>query len=592
MSWLLRAAASAFVVVLACGGKMSADTLPGGAGSGSPSSGGMRDSGAGIGSPGAGATGASGTGLSPDAGGQSMASCGGPASPGPAPLRRMDAFEYDNTIRDLLGETTRYAEADFPLDARIGGFSNNADAMEGSVVLTAAYLTAAEKIAASAVTRLSSLSACDVATAGADGCAAKFIAAFGKRAFRRPLTADEETAYFTLFKTGSTPPEGTTFTDGISLVIETFLVSPHFLYRVELPLAAQSGAIAALVPPYEMATRLSYFLWGSMPDDALFAAADAGALATQAQVLAQAQRMMQDSRAHGSVAAFHSDWLELQPDVQKDPKTFPSWSSQLALAQYFETQTFLDQVFWGDGHLATLLTAPYTYANQAVTQFYDGSGPMGSIPSPTLAMYSKIMLDPTERAGFLTQGAFLASHANAVRTSPTRRGKFIRERLLCQNAPPPPPDVTLPPPVIDSNASFRDRLSLLVAPPVCQTCHALMDPIGFAFEHYDAVGQWRTKDGSWPIDSSGMLTATDVDGPFDGAVALIKRLSTSADVSDCVATQWFRFATGRIETDADKCTLQSIRQQFSASHQDMRALPVAIATSDAFRYRPAAGASP
>jgi hypothetical protein len=548
----------------------------------------MGGSGAGIGSPGA--TGACGTGLAPDAGGHS---CAGTPNPGPAPLRRLDRFEYDNTIRDLLRETTLYPySADFPVDESGAGFTNNAYAMQVYPVLAETYLNAAEKIAARAVTRLSSLYSCDIATAGPDACATKFIAAFGRRAFRRPLTADEQTAYLALFKTGSTPPEGATFEDGVSLVIETFLVSPHFLYRVELPVPAQGGAIAAPVPPYEMATRLSYFLWGSMPDDTLLAAADAGALATQAQVLVQAQRMMQDSRAHGAVAMFHSEWLELQSDVQKDPKTFPGWSSQFALAQYFETQTFLEQVFWGDGHLATLLTAPYTYANQAVTQFYDGSGPMGPIPSPTLAMYSKITLDPTERAGFLTQGAFLGSHANPVRTSPTRRGKFVREKLLCQPLPAPPPNVPVQLVDVSPDASLRDRLSQFTAPPACQTCHRLMDPIGFAFEHYDAIGQWRTKDGSWPIDSSGTLTATDVDGPFDGAVALVKRLSTSTEVSDCVATQWFRFATGRTETDADKCTLQSIQQQFIASQQDMRTLPVAIATSDALRYRPVAGASP
>ena len=565
MTWLQKAALGAAVWVVACGTGAI----------GRPTSSSTGGSGVGAGSSGSGGTSGSGAIPGPDSGATSPMSCAGTISPGRAPLRRLNHFEYNNTIHDLLGETTPYAD-NFPADEQGGGFSNNADAQLVTHLLAESYATAAAAMAASAVTRLSSLYTCSVAATGEDGCAKQFITTFGKRAFRRPLTADEATRLFALYTTGRT---GGTFQDGIGVVIETMLQSPHFTYRVESLVAAQPGAAAIPVNPYAMATRLSYFLWGTMPDDALFTAADMGALATPAEVTAQVQRMMQDNRAHQAIATFHREWLELVNALQapKMAMMFPSWSPALAAALFQESSTFAEQVFWSDGKLATLLAAPYTYANQVVAQYYGVTGTMGMT-------YSKIMLDPTQRAGFLTQGTFLASHADPDQTSPVRRGKFVREQLLCQPVAPPPNDVVIMPPKVDPTVSTRNRFTQHETEPRCKACHSVMDPIGFGFEHYDPIGQWRTIDGPSAVDSTGTLAGTDVNGPFDGAVSLMTKLSTSTEVADCVATQWLRFATGRTETDADACTLQSIQEQFAAGH-DMRTLPLAIATSDAFRYR-------
>jgi hypothetical protein len=566
MTWLKKAALGAAVGVVACGTGTIGN--PGRSSTGAAGSGGV--------SPSSGETSGGGNVPAPDGGASPSTSCAGTPSPGRGPLRRLNRFEYNNTIHDLLGETTAYAD-NFPPDEQGGGFSNNADAQVVSHLLAESYASAAAAMATNAVTRLSSLYTCDVATTGENGCAKQFITTFGKRAFRRPLTADEATRFFALYATGRA---GATFQDGIGIVIEMMLQSPHFTYRVEPPLLGQPGTSWAPVAPYPMATRLSYFLWGSMPDDALFAAADAGALSTPAQVTAQVQRMMQDNRTHQAVATFHREWLELVNALEapKAAMMFPSWSPALATALYGESSTFAEQVFWSDGALATLLAAPYTYANQAVAQYYGAPVPMGTA-------YSKIMLDPTQRAGFLTQGTFLASHAGPDQTSPVRRGKFVREQLLCQTVPPPPNDVVIMPPKYDATSTTRNRFVQHETEPRCKACHAAMDSIGFSFEHYDPVGQWRTMDGPSAVDSSGTLTGTDVNGAFDGAVSLIARLSTSTEVADCVATQWLRFATGRTETDADSCTLQSIEGQFAAGHQDMRTLPMAVATSDAFRYR-------
>jgi hypothetical protein len=217
-----------------------------------------------------------------------------------------------------------------------------------------------------------------------------------------------------------------------------------------------------------------------------------------------------------------------------------------------------------------------------VAQYY-------GVPAPTGATYGKIMLDPTERAGFLTQGTFLAANSDPDQTVPVRRGRFVREQLLCQPMPPPPNNIVITPPLVDPSTSTRNRFIAHEKVEPCKSCHAQMDPIGFGFEHYDPIGQWRTNDGPSAVDASGALTGTDVDGPFDGAVALMKKLSASTQVANCVATQWFRFANGRTETTADACTLKAIAQQFTSSSQDMRTLPAAIATSDVFRYRTKGG---
>jgi hypothetical protein len=526
----------------------------------------------------AGAAGAAGMGPGPSGtGAVQSGSCAGQISPGRAPLRRLNRLEYNSTIRDLLGETTRYADS-FPPDEQGGGFSNNADALVVSHLLAESYASAAQAMAATAVTRLSSLSPCDVTTTGEQSCARQFIVTFGKRAFRRPITSDEATRFLALYTTGRT---GGTYADGISVVIEMMLQSPHFIYRVEPAPSLAAGAAPVAVTPYELATRLSYFIWGSMPDDTLFAAADAGALSTSSQVAGQARRMLQDNRAHDAVAAFHREWLQLDHALEapKAAMMFPTWSPTLAGALFAESQTFVENVFWSDGRLATLLSAPYTFADQTVAQYYGATAPAST-------SFGKLMLDPTQRAGLLTQGTFLAAHAGPDQTSPVQRGKFVREQLLCQTVAPPPNNLVIMPPKVDQTTSTRDRFKQHeMTGSSCAACHALMDPLGFGFEHYDTIGQWRTVDGPSTVDATGMVTGTDVDGPYDGAVALMAKLSVSTQVANCVATQWFRFATGRTETTADMCTLQTIRAQFSSSQTDMRALPVAIATSDAFRYR-------
>lgn len=504
-------------------------------------------------------------------------------NPGRAPLRRLNHAEFRNTVRDLLGETGPIVDS-FPPNEEGLGFSNNADAQFVSGLLAENYMTAAETMATHAIAKLDAIQPCDTVSKGEDACARLFVQNFGRRVFRRPLSDAEVTRFIGLYGLGR---NGATYEEGISVVLQAMLQSPNFLYRVEDGVPPQPGQSVVLLTSFEMATRMSYFLWGTIPDAQLSSAADANALGTPPQLAAQAERMMKDERAKQMPGTFHREWLELTHALEapKAPMMYPAWTPQLAADLFTESQTFVDQVFWTDGQLSSLLAAPYSFVNASVAQLYGAPAPAGTA-------FTKIMLDPSHRAGILTQGTFLASHANPDQTSPVRRGKFVREQLLCQPVPPPPNDIVIKVPDYDPNTSTRERFIQHETEARCASCHAVMDHIGFGFESYDAIGAYRTQDGPHPVDATGTLTLTDVDGDFDGAVALAHKLATSADVESCVVKQWFRFANGRAEVDADACSLEMIQKELVANQNDMRTLPSAIVKSDAFRYLPRTGGAP
>ena len=406
------------------------------------------------GAPGSTGTGATGTGSLPTTG--SGGTGGGPEpppgsacatlgiNPGRAPLRRLNLTEYRNTVRDLLGETGPIVDH-FPPNEEGLGFSNNADAQFVSGLLAENYMTAADTMATHAIAKLNAIQPCDTASKGEDACARSFVQNFGRRAFRRPLNDAEVTRFVGLYGVGRM---GGTYEEGISVVLQAMLQSPNFLYRVEDGVAPQPGQTVVPLSPHEVASRMSYFLWGTMPDAALFAAADANALATPAQHEAQAKRMMQDDRAKQMPGTFHREWLELTHALEapKVPTMYPTWTPQLAADLFTESQMFVDQIFWTDGQLSSLIAAPYSFVNSSVAKLYGATAPAGTA-------FTKVMLNPAERAGILTQGTFLASHANPDQTSPVRRGKFVREQLLCQPVPLPPNDVVVKPPDYDPNTS-------------------------------------------------------------------------------------------------------------------------------------------
>ncbi len=501
-----------------------------------------------------------------------VAQSGAPA-PGPSTIRRMTRWEYNNTVRDLLGDTTGPADQ-FVQEEESGGFKNNADALTVSALLAEQYLTAAEEVAARATADVVGLLGCSPD----DGCVKAFLVRFGERAFRRPLTDEERDRLFTLFNAGRSQYDANT---GIEWVLQAMLQSPHFLYRVERgePLAG-SPNVAAL-SSWEIASRLSYFLSGTMPDEELLAAARNDALRTNQQIADQARRLLSDPRAHDVVQTFHAQWLDLDlvDHMDKDPEVFPTFSPALRTSMRGEIDAFIEHVVWKAGGDATLLlTAPYSFFDSRLAAHHGISTPAGD-------GFQRVELDPTQRAGILTQAGMLALWSKNNQTSPIHRGKFVREQLLCMPLPPPPPGVVVEAPDPEPSLTTRERFSQHSSDPACAGCHKLMDPIGFGFENYDAIGRFRTEENGLPIVNSGEVVSSDLPGKFTGAVELASQLAESGQVRDCLVRQWFRFANGRLETSEDGCTLSALSKRFDESGNDIRDLLVELTISDSFRYR-------
>jgi hypothetical protein len=486
-----------------------------------------------------------------------------PLDVGESPMRRLTRIEYDNTVRDLLGDTTGPAR-DFAADEKAGGFDANSNAAvsEGQIEQ---YVDAAEQLAITAVAnKLDTWITCDKTKTT---CVEPFIAAFGKSAFRQPLDAETLQSFVDLYEAARASWNATM---GIQLVIQSMLISPQFLYHVELALPAAGEAAVVPLGAYELASRLSYFLWQSMPDDELLAAAAAGDLDTTEGIEAEARRMLADDRAKSSIASFHAQWLQLSEldDLTKDAAAFPEWSPELAASMRAETLAFVEEVVFGDDpRLQTLLSASFSFIDSDLAALY-------GVPSPSSSgELTKVELDPQERAGILTQASFLTGHAHAADPSWVHRGKFVRERLLCQTLPPPPPDVDM------STLQDPDRLEN----PECAGCHVLMDPIGYGFDGYDAIGKHvGGQVGGEIVDDGGDL---DVGGTFADPVDLAHKLASSADVRDCLAKQWVRYAVRRNETSEDACSVAAVQGEFASAEQHLQELLVSVAKADVFRYR-------
>jgi hypothetical protein len=495
-----------------------------------------------------------------------------------APLRRLTLREYERTVRELLGVTAPPTES-FPADAIAGGFDNNAALLNVSPLLAEKYLEAAEALAGSALDNLSAILPCAPASVGEQACARQFAESFGRRAYRRPLLEEEVERLLRAYAAGSAEAS---FADGISLMIQTVLQAPAFLYRFELGTDPNARQGLVHLSQYELASRLSYLLWGSMPSEELFAAAAAGELSGAAALATWARRMLNDPRARPALSDFYRQWLGLTalPDLTKDTERYPELDQAMRSAMDAELPAFVEHVLWSaDRRLSTLLTAPIGFVSGPLAQLYGVQAQ--SSGSPAL-----VMLDPAQRVGVLTQAGLLAVHALPNQSSPVARGKFVRERLLCQTPPSPPPDLDVTPPEVDASKSTRERFAEHTASAACAVCHELMDPLGFAFESYDAVGRYRDLDGGQPIDTSGWVAKSeDADGPFQNVRELAEKLAASNQVRDCVATQWFRYAFGRHEGPADGCSLTSVEQAFAASGGDLVELLVAFTQSESFLYR-------
>lgn len=493
---------------------------------------------------------------------------------GATPLARLTRTEYDHTIADLLGIDTHPGSA-LPPDGVSGLFAHNGE-MAVSNYAVEVYRDLAESLAAQATADLAPLVPCDPVATGERECATIFVEQFGRRAYRRDLDDAQVERLLAIYDAGR---DGGTFAEGIRLVVEAVLQSPMFLYRIESGIPMPGEEVVAL-DDFEIAARLSYFLWRSMPDDALLDAASAGALDDADAIETQARRMLEDPRAERALLSFYGDLFELESvaAMYKDPELFADFSAELAADMRTELELFVVSALRdGDARMQTLLGSSHTFVNARLAAHY-------GLPAPAGDGFERVELDPERFRGLLAKPILMSLAAHDQRTSPTLRGKLVRTRMFCQQLPPPPPDVVTDIPT-PGELSTREWVRQRLDNPNCSGCHQLMDTIGLGFESFDAIGRWRTEEDGAPVDSSGTLLGTDVDGEFVGVAGLAEKLVASEIVGACASQQWFEFGLGRAPATEDTCTTDALQTEFAASEQDVVELMVAIATSAAFRSR-------
>jgi hypothetical protein len=405
-------------------------------------------------------------------------------------------------------------------------------------------------------------------------CARRILENLTRRAFRRPVNDDDLRPLLAFYRSGRAEGD---FDSGIQRAIEAMLVSPDFLFRVEQD---RTGTVYRL-SDYELASRLSFFLWSSVPDDELLNLAGAGKLSDPAVLRRQVRRLLYDPRSAALADNFAGQWLHLRnlATVKPDPQDFPEFDEALRLAFRQETQMLFQSVLREDRSLFDLLDANYTFLNQRLAEHY-------GIPGVYGAQFRRVALHDPNRGGLLGQGSILTVTSYPNRTSVVQRGRWILENLLGAPPPPPPPDV----PELEAHAkdgrqlTMREQMEQHRANAVCASCHARMDPIGFSLENYDAIGRWRTKDAGSVIDPTGKLP----DGTeFAGPTGLKKLLLTSyrADFEDAVTERLLTYALGRGIEYYDKPVVRSIARQAARDDHRLSAVILAIVESTPFQMR-------
>ncbi|MFL5357516.1 DUF1592 domain-containing protein [Archangium sp.] len=493
-------------------------------------------------------------------------------------IRMLTRFEYDNTLRDLLYLDSSWGQS-LPAEEVVNGFDNTSDARAVGQLLTDKMLSAAEQAAEAAIANLSQHVSCEPG----DECALKFIQDFGLRAFRRPLTDAERLRYQSLY-TSVALEDG--YTEGIKAIIAAMLQSPNFLYRTELGQHQGDGLYA--LTDYEVASELSYLFWGSMPDEALFAKASAGALHMPEQISTEARRMLASPRSRSMLDHFVSQWLDLEKltQAQKDATAFADFDSNIRSAMKSETQEFFDYIVRNSsGQLPELFSADYTFASDPLASFYRLPSSQVATATTTSTGLRMWELTGSGRGGILTQGSILAAQATPQTSSPVRRGKLVRERLLCQPLPPPPPGLNVQLSPVDENLPNRGRFQEHSRNAACASCHQLMDPIGFGFEQFDSVGRYQPQANGQPVDASGeVLSSSATNGTFNGVNELQQKLAQSEDVHTCFSMQWLRFGYG-VSGDDESCVNRQLTDRFRQQALSIPELIISLTQLPRFSMR-------
>lgn len=533
--------------------------------------------------------------------------CSDPADrdPGPALIRRLTRAEYNDTIRDLVGVADFDAgqAVGMPEDAPTHGFSNSAGALILPPALMEKYFAAAdqvldklyagspESLAKSKISneKRKALKATYDSVFGPDQDAAKVIERFATRAYRRPVRPEELARLVDLFTRSRS--DNQPVASALRLPLKAVLVSPNFLFRIEEDRPASLDPKSLLQEPgrgyrvsdFELATRLSYFLWSSMPDDELFRLAAEHKLADPATLEHQTRRMLADPKARALTDQFAAQWLQLTRLETARPSTefFPTFKPALRQAMYDETATFFDHLRTDDRPVTDLLDADYTFVNADLARHYD-------LPNVTGKELRKVALPHNlHRGGLLGMASVLALTSQTSRTSPTLRGKYVLEVLLGTPPPPPPPDAGQLKEERKKGAepkTFREQMAMHAANPTCASCHKRIDPLGYGLENFDAVGRFRPDaSGGRPLDNTGQLPTGE---RFTGSAELKQvLLQRTPQFTRNMASQLLSYALGRDLDDYDDCPLKEITDRLTRDNHRFSALVLGIVQSYPFQHR-------
>jgi hypothetical protein len=600
----------AATLAVGCTGEVAETPMNGGSGSGavpaSPGSGGVGNKPAGAGGANAGATtgvgpsGNAGTPTTPGAGAPSVPGAGAPGTGGPgAPpnanctptipptsqIPRLTNQQYDRTVRDLLGVTNLKAAGGVAPSTRLA-----TDQAAGLTDLAwANYKDVADKIATEVIADpalKTKFMKCTPA-AGDTACFRSTIVEFGRRAFRRPLS-DLEIARFEKVVAAGKDITATGTPDEIAqTLLYMFLISPSFLQRAEMA-EVSDGAGHFTLTNHEIASRLAYLLWGTMPDAALDQAADQGMLSTPEQVSAQADRMLKDPRARDMVSAFHQSYLVMRAEgrwntAQKDPAEFPTFKAEAVPALTEETLKFFDKIAFTPGAtFKDFFLSPLAFVNKDTAPLY------GLDPAKFGAELTETMLDPSQRPGFLTRAGFLANFSSFNRTSPIYRGAFITKDVLGIAVPAPPPGATETP--LPSGADLnttRKQVEEQTSGQNCISCHStFINPPGFVMEAFDSVGAYRTaeKNGT-PLDTTATVTLGDSTVTVSTPAELMAHIAASPGAMRQYAKRWIGFAFARENDPADTCTVDQIAAKMAIADYTVLKLITDLTQTQPFRVR-------
>ncbi len=494
--------------------------------------------------------------------------------------RRLTRAEYDNTVRDLTGLDLKPAAA-FPTDGAGGeGFDTVGDALFTSPIHVEQYLAAADRVVTAVFTDPAARGRLLAPAAGVTPPreqARRVVRAFAERAFRRPVLDAEVERLLTVFDKGVA--RGEPFAAAVRHPLKGALISPHFLFLVEPEPDDKDGVVP--LADFPLASRLSYFLWASMPDAELFALAKQGKLKDDEVLRGQVRRMLKDSKARGLAESFGAQWLDLRPlggTARPDPAKFSEFDDRLADAMRAEVVLLLDHVVRENRPLTELIDCDYAFVNDRLAALY-------GLPKVTGPEMRKVPLPDRTRGGAMTTAAVLTVTSYPLRTSPVLRGKWVLEDVLGAKVPPPPPDVPELPKEdrAAGGLTFRQQLEVHRTKAECAACHARIDPLGFGLENFDPIGRWRTEAGGAAVDASGELPGgTKFNGPAELKVLLLKR---KPEFLRNLSRKLLGYALGRQLYPFDQCVVDDGLKALAADGDRPAALFERIVLSYPFRHR-------